>query len=122
MAKNKKYDGLHITLLESQMVHPTHADGFVDSGDPVVIGQLVGVALQSGAATTDLITVDTVGVYELSVLANDGAAVAVAVGDALFINATTAVISKTAAGVPFGHALETVSSGATSVIDVRIQQ
>ena len=43
-------EGRHIKVLESTLTHPTHTDGFVDKGDPVVIatGDAVGSTFHSG--------------------------------------------------------------------------
>ena len=44
------YAGRHLTFEESVLVHPYHADGFVDGGDPVLYDNIVGVAFKSAAA------------------------------------------------------------------------
>lgn len=119
------YEGRHITLLESDLTHPAHADGFVDQYDPVVFGaQGVGVALLSGAAATDRITLDTEGIYILDVVAADDAGnSAVAGGDPLYINTTNAVLSKirnVATQIPFGYALGIITGGNTQRIAVKV--
>lgn len=119
------YEGRHITCLESEITHPTHTDGFVDKGDPVVIGnQIVGIALKSAAAASDLIAVDTEGIWVVDVLAqNDAGDIAVAGGDLLYINVTTCVVSKIslAAGqIPFGYALGIIAASNTDTIAVKV--
>ena len=119
------YEGRHLTITESDMVHPSHSDGFVDKGDPVIIGdKIVGVALKSAAAAADLVAVDTEGIWVLDVNgANDGGNNAVAGGDTVYINRTTGVLSKiqnTALAHPFGMALGIVASGATTAIAVKV--
>ena len=120
------YEGRHVTLVESELVHPTHADGFVDKGDPVVIvgGPGVGTALGSAIAATDLIAVDTEGMYGHTVVAVDGSGnSAVAGGDKLFINLTTAVINKINdphTTTPFGIAYGAITAGSTAVIAVKV--
>ena len=122
------YEGRHITLLESDLVHPTHADGFVDKGDPVVSATgrpaIVGVAFLSAAAATDRISIDTEGIWNLDVVAVDDAGnSAVAGGDCIYINTTTAVLSKIsnqATQVPFGYALGIITSGNTEAIAVKV--
>uniref|UniRef100_A0A6M3KA93 Uncharacterized protein n=1 Tax=viral metagenome TaxID=1070528 RepID=A0A6M3KA93_9ZZZZ len=122
------YEGRHITLLESDLVHPTHADAFVDKGDPIVSATgrpaIVGVAFKSAAAATDQIAIDTEGIWNLDVVAaNDAGDVAVAGGDCIYINTSTAVLSKItdqATQVPFGYALGIVTSGATNAIAVKV--
>ena len=122
------YEGRHVTLLESDLVHPTHADGFVDKADPVVSATgrpaIVGVAFKSAAAATDRIAIDTEGIWNLDVVATDDAGgSAVAGGDCIYINTTTAVLSKISNGatqVPFGYALGIITSGNTEAIAVKV--
>jgi len=118
------YEGRHITLYESLWTHPSHTDGFVDAKDPVVCGSIVGVALIDGAAATDQIAVDTEGIWALSVVATDqDGNSAIAVGDEIFINKTTAVLSKNYdlnVSAHFGYALMSADSGATDVIAVKV--
>jgi len=122
------YEGRHITLLESDLIHPTHADGFVDKGDPICSATghpaIVGVAFKSAAAATDLIAIDTEGIWNLDVVAVDDAGnSAVAGGDCIYINTTTAVLSKISNGAtqrPFGYALGIITGGATNAIAVKV--
>lgn len=123
------YEGRHLTLLEGGLVHPTHADGFVDKGDPIVSvtgtdPAIVGVSFMSAAAVTDRVAIDTEGIWILDVVgADDSGNVVVAGGDPLFINTTTAVLSKirdVTTQVPFGYALGIVSSGNTETIAVKV--
>ena len=89
------YEGRHITVEESYLSHSYHADGLVDKGDPVIIGEnIVGVALNSAAAATDLIAIDTEGVWALNVVGSvsdgtsDGIAKALVPGDVVYIEQT----------------------------------
>jgi predicted RecA/RadA family phage recombinase len=118
--KNLKQPGDIVDVVESVMVHPTHTDGLVDSGDQIVVGTLVGVAETSAAATTDVIAVIRRGVVNVSVTGvNAGGNVAVAFGDKLYIDAAAAAaVNKKVANQPFGIALGAVTSGATASIDV----
>ena len=68
------YAGRHVNILEGDLVHPPHTDGFVDKGDPVSFGigwggLGVGVALYSARADTDVIPVDTEGIWRCEVVA-----------------------------------------------------
>jgi hypothetical protein len=115
------YEGRHITVLESALTHPTHADGLVDGGDPVLLGDLiVGVALSSASAATDYITIDTEGIWALTVQGVDADGnVAVAEGDQVYINKTTCVLSKNDnknTHQRFGYALSPVVSGVTTTV------
>jgi len=118
------YEGRHLTLEESYLTHPTHDDVFVDKGDPVVVGRIVGVAFNSAAAATDLIAIDTEGIWFLSAVAvNDAGNSAIAPGDEIFINRTTAVLSKItniATQQPFGYALGDVPTGTTAVVAIKV--
>ena len=124
------FEGRHVTLLESDLVHPVHSpvNTLVEKGDPVVSATgrpaIVGVAFKSAAAATDRIAIDTEGIWNLDVVAvNDAGNSAVAGGDCIYINTTTAVLSKISDGatqVPFGYALGIVTSGATAAIAVKV--
>jgi len=118
------YEGRHLTLEESYLTHPSHADGFVDKGDPVLCGEIVGVALLSAAAATDLISLDTEGIWFLNATATDeDGNSAIAPGDELFINRTTAILSKDPnkqSHAFFGYALGDVPTGTTAVVAVKV--
>lgn len=127
------YEGRHVTVLESDLIHPVHADGIVNKGDPVVFGAgasgeevAVGVALGGDADTVagDLVAVDTEGIWVLDVVAvNDAGNSAVIGGEQLYINTTTAVISKTrnaATQIRFGYALGVLVAGVTEAIAVKV--
>jgi len=67
-------EGRHVNILEGDLVHPVHTDGFVDKGDPVSFGigwegQGVGIALKSAQADTDIIPVDTEGIWRCEIAA-----------------------------------------------------
>ena len=122
-----------LTFEESVLTHPTHADGLVDKGDPVIVGEnLVGVALKSAEANTDLISIDVGGIWMLNVYGaiadgtDDGGASALQPGAPIYINKTTCVLSGIMSDgnwLPFGVTLTTVASGATTLTlaSVKIQ-
>lgn len=91
------------------------------SGDPVVYGQMPGVAL-TAEGSDGLTSVQFCGVATLSVKGVDGSGnSAVAEGDILYyVAADTPKLSKKATGVRFGYAMGAVTSGATASINVRI--
>lgn len=121
MATNFVYEGETIPCLESDLVQPTRTGELVISGDPVVAGSLVGIALKSASASTDTINIATCGVWNVPVVGTNGSNSAVAFGDRLYINSSTAVISKTTSGhVAFGIALGAVTGGATTTIPVKV--
>ena len=92
----------------------------VVSEDPVLVGEIVGVALTDYRASDGKATVATRGVFNLSVKGvNDAGNVAVAAGDALyFVSGDTPKISKKKSGAFFGYAMAAVTSGATATIAV----
>ena len=139
------YEGRHLTVLESELIHPYVADGFVDKGDPVVLcdaavpttyGTAVGVALQSATAASDYIAIDTEGIWNLTVYAEDDFGnCAVEIGDVLYIRAGTlpgaadadgtgdaelSKISEETTQVPFGYALGSIVAGGSGVIAVKV--
>ena len=119
------YEGRHLTFTESQVTHPSHTDGLVNKGDAVLVGEnIVGVAFKSAAADTDLIAIDSEGIWQLSVVAeNEDGNIAVAVGDEIYINKTTCILSKIAnknTHQRFGYALYAINSGVTDVIPVKV--
>jgi hypothetical protein len=113
------YEGRHVNIVENLLVHPAHADGLVDKGDPVVVQNLVGVALGSANSDEDHIVVDTEGVWYLTVTAAKGLG-DIHVGQMLFIDPVTAVISDDWEDTPFGHALAPIDFGDAKVIAVKV--
>jgi len=121
-------EGRTVTLLESDLIHPTHTDGFADKGDPVVFGttglKAVGISKGSAIAATDRLAVDTEGLYGVDVVAvNDAGNSLVSGGDLLYINVATGVVSKIsdqATQIPYGIAFGIVTAGETNTIAVKI--
>lgn len=124
MSKNQVQDGRVLTLLDSALVKPTHTDGFAHNGDPVVAGTLIGVVVDDQLVAGGLADIATEGVWNLSVLAKHAGAVndAVAVGDQIYIDGATAVLSKDATKTPYGKALAAVGAGLTATIPVMLVQ
>lgn len=92
------------------------------SGDPVVCGQIPGVALTNKDTNDNLTTTALNGSFRLSVKGIDGGGnSAVAAGDIIYyVSGDTPKLSKKNSGVRFGYALAAVSSGATATIAVKI--
>jgi predicted RecA/RadA family phage recombinase len=116
--KNFVQIGDNLTFVESELTHPSHSDNLVNSGDPVVVGRVIGVANQDAAATTDNIVVSTRGVFNISVTAKAG--FAIVKGESVHIDASTAVVSNDATDIPFGVCLDTVAQGTTKTIPVKL--
>lgn len=132
------YEGRHITMLESELIHPFRAGNMVNKGDPVIItltgtpasrGHAVGVAFKTATVAGDLIAVDTEGIWNLNVFArDDSGAVDVNPGDPLYIHdgsdagatdpaalgvgdCAISKIRNLATQIPFGYALGYIASG-----------
>lgn len=114
MAKNIIFeDGDQIAVAATNPATPA-------SGDPVILGQLPGVALIA-EGSDGLTTIKTNGVATLSVKGTSGSDAAIAAGDIVYyVSANTPKLSVTTSGVRFGYALEAVVSGATTTIRVKI--
>lgn len=115
MAKNKVYDeGEQLSLVCTDPTTPV-------SGDPVLVGQIPGVALTDERADGTT-SVDTEGVFRLSVKGVNGSGnTAVAAGDIVYyVSADTPKLSAKATGVRFGYALDAITSGSTSTIRVKL--
>ena len=119
-------EGRVLTFEESVLVHPYHADGFVDGKDPVRYDNIVGVALKGAAAATDMIAIDTEGIFWLNVLGSvsdgtdDGLAQELSPGTPIYIKKTpgTDVYILSGQHDPnawqlFGYTLSTVTSSLT---------
>jgi len=134
------YEGRHLTLEESYLIHPYHAtDALVDKGDPVLFGvgsgwmNGVGVALKSAAAATDLISIDTEGIWFLNVLGCvsdgtlNGAAWALHAGDPVYICKTAGQVNTLSGQddphewVPFGYLLGDVDASLTAATLVAVK-
>lgn len=128
------YEGRHVTIEENLLIHPYHSDGLVDKGDPVIVGNpalgacAVGVAFKSAVAATDLIAIDTEGIWFLSVLGKesdgtiDGHAHVLALGDPVYIAREAATVGAPyilsgeddpADFLPFGYVLGDVTGSLT---------
>jgi predicted RecA/RadA family phage recombinase len=112
MATNKVYDDGTIYLA---------VGAGITSGDPVLVGTIVGVALID-RDTDGYAVIDPANVYDLSVKGiNAGGNVAVAVGDKIYyVAADTPKLNKKTSGKFFGKALEAIASGATDTIKVLV--
>ncbi|KAB2347343.1 DUF2190 family protein [Actinomadura rudentiformis] len=122
MATNRVFE--HGNQFEANVsgVTGTGASGLVLSDDPVVIGQLPGVALTT-EDDDGMATIQTDGVFDLPVKGETTVNAAVAVGDIVYYDAaaTPHKLNKdNTNGTRFGYALEAVSSGATTTIRVKV--
>jgi predicted RecA/RadA family phage recombinase len=112
MAKNFVRDG-------KKMQMPTVTGA--ESGDAFVVGGYLPCVLltDAGTASPYNATVQTEGVFDLSVKGEDGSGnAAVAVGDMLYWTDKDTALNKDSSEDPFGIALEAVGSGETDTINV----
>ena len=68
------FEGRHVQLSEGWLYHrDLTGDGFVQKGQPVVFtfGSGVGIALKTATSMTDIIPIDTEGIWRLEVWATD---------------------------------------------------
>lgn len=93
-----------------------------ESSDPVICGDMAGIALTNYDDRDGKATVAFNGVYDVSVKAVAGGGnSAVVEGDPLYyVDGDSPPVSKKATGVFIGFALEGVSSGQTGTINVRL--
>lgn len=134
------YEGRHITLLESELIHPKRDSGFVEKGDPVCAfapgtgGVSVGVAFNGGVATT-LIAIDTEGIWNLTVWSyDDDGGIDINHGDQLYIDffntgdtialgvgsCAISKISNTTTNIPFGVAYGALGASLSGVIAIKV--
>jgi hypothetical protein len=114
--------GSTVRIIESSLTHPTHADGFVDKGDPVIWSTLgagrVGVALESASAATDYVNIATRGIINVTM----SAVTTMGIGDPVYIATSGATMEDSAdSAIPFGTVLTAVASNqVTAVRAVRL--
>ena len=119
------YEGRHVTILESLLTHPVNAGNLVFKGDPVCFGDIgVGVAFNQAAAATDYIALDTEGIWWQTVYGTDEwGSNAVAMGDRIYINETTCLLSKNSnknTHRHFGYAITTMGAGLYGICAVKV--
>lgn len=120
-------EGRYVNIEEQVLIHPTHADIFVDKGDPVAFFDGVGVALKSAESATESIPIETEGVWRLNVT-NTGANTfgSIVVGQVLYIDAFGIIYDEWSTSYAvYGYALEPIADpgqGApiTQVIAVKV--
>ncbi len=116
--------GRVLNILESNLVHvDSGGDGFVDKGTPVLLtgGKgIIGVAETSATAATSRGTVNTEGIYTLSITPDNGT---LDFGELILIHTSPgAITNTTTSAIPFGYSLSetAVTSGTTLVIPIKL--
>ena len=95
------------------------AKASTSAGDPVVFGNIPGVALTDTDGDGNIV-MQLRGVFQLAVKGADGSGnAAIAAGDIVYLDSAEVNADDTN-GVRFGYALSAVSSGATTTINVLI--
>jgi len=119
------YEGRHVTLYGDNISHGSQVS-YVTKGYGVWSTHAVGMPFttQTAALGNPLMTFDTEGIWCVYVKGeNDGGDEAVAVGEAVYINTTTGLVSKirdNATQLPFGYTLGVVGSGLTERVAVKV--
>ncbi len=104
--------GSLLTLNEANVVAPSNPPTV---GQAAVCGGIVGVVVTAPTGNNEDLVLQTSGIFSQPVKAHDGTTTAaVSVGELLYINATTAVISVDTDDVPFGYALSALSGSASA--------
>jgi predicted RecA/RadA family phage recombinase len=112
--KNFKSFGKKVTVVTTSVVAPNSPAA---SGDPCIVGRLPGVACEAGVTGGSTI-ISVEGVYNLAVNSVHNG---LSIGETVFIDPSTGVLSDDFADVPFGTALGVVAAGATgTLIDIRL--
>lgn len=130
--KNFVQNGTRITFAASAVVTPNNyanpfsgavaADG-PKSGEPGVIGRIVGVVVAdsiaggAGPYNDSNVVLETAGVFALTVVSTHHA---IAVGSTVYIHATTGVVSDDYTQVPYGCVCDAVAQGATTA-NIRVK-
>ncbi len=138
------YEGRHLTVLESELIHPFNGTTFVAKGEPVLLcrtavpatyGEAIGVAFNTATAATDFVAIDTEGIFNLTVYAqDDDGTVNIEIGDTLYIHdgstgaaslngygdAEISKISNTVTQRIFGYALGRMTANSSGQIAVKL--
>ena len=106
-------EGRIVNIMEQYIIHPLHDtdQDLIQKGDPLVVCVLVGVAMISATTVTDLVSIDTEGIWWLDVVISDVGMGSIFLGQRLYINPMTAEISDDAQNIPFGYALGYIPGG-----------
>ena len=121
MATNRELAEGNQIVLDVSAVNGSGTGNLVESGDPGAVGQIPFVALGDENTTSGEASVQTDGVYRLAVYGHDGSSnAAVAAGDIVYWDNTNGELDVDTGGVRFGYALEAVTSGATTTINVKV--
>jgi predicted RecA/RadA family phage recombinase len=93
------------------------------SGEPGVIGRIVGVVVAdavvgaAGPLNDGNVVLETVGVFNLAVVSTHHA---ISAGSTVYIHATTGVVSDDYTQVPFGCVCDAVAQYATTTVRVKL--
>ncbi|MCJ7829319.1 MAG: DUF2190 family protein [Dehalococcoidia bacterium] len=109
------YEGRHVYVQEVVLVHA--GAGFVQKGQPVGFWEGVGIALKTATSESENVPIDTEGIWRVSVVA----AADIVIGQSLYITTAGVVTDDpTNAMAIFGYSLQTVTSGTTAIIAVKV--
>ncbi len=113
-------EGRYVNIIEDNLTHPLHSDpnDLVQKGDPCCVYELVGIAMNTALSTSDVVVLDTEGVWWLDVTCSFFGA-DISVGQRVYID-TAGIVSDDITGMPFGWALGPVTDGQTELIAVKV--
>lgn len=109
-------EGRYVNFVESVITHPAHASGLVEKGDPCLIYEMVGVAMNTATSTSDIVSLDTEGIWYLVV---ESTLDVIYIGQRLYIDNNAAVIDDPTY-MPFGWALDFVPDSEAKLIAVKV--
>jgi predicted RecA/RadA family phage recombinase len=123
--RNEVQLGKNIDWVASQLTTVNsiaNGSGLVLSGEPTVIGDVVGVVASTAVLSTDLIDVQHKGVFNLPVLGvgagGNGAGVA---GQQVFIDNATGLLSLNTGKILYGHTLAVVPTTVSTIVPVMLK-
>jgi hypothetical protein len=112
------FEGRHVTVEESLLMHVDPGDGLVNKGQPVAFIDGVGIALKSATSTSEKIPIDTEGIWRVSVVVTEVGGIGV--GQTLYITAGGVVTDDpTSAQTVFGYSMQQGVQG-TIIVAVKV--
>lgn len=104
---------------QGDVIQATNSSGtLIVSGEPMAIGTMTGFCLED-IANAAVGSVQLKGIFDYPVKGHDGTSnAAVGIGDKVYYTAGDAFFDVDSAAVPAGIALEAVSSGSTTTVEV----
>lgn len=120
MAVNRLYAQTNTTMPNLDFTGQNKMGSAVKSGDPVLVGQIPGVAAADADATGAGVMF-TDGIFNLSVKGeNSGGNAALVEGGIVYFDSAKSALNGDTTKVRFGYLLKGVASGATATVPVQV--